>query len=545
MKPKILIIGSGPCAGQIADNLFVSGFEIIHTSPNGNVNLSGDLKKRAAKALELMTDTHLSACRGAIGKFDISLDNQGQIVSRRVAHIVIADEYQKKPNFSLYRLRPSPAVISRSQFSGQLSGHHRHENAISKIVFLTGIKREENPVVTAEIMRDCLLIQTEFKHQTYLLTRNLKVAGNGLEELYRKTKKAGTIYVKFNKTTPIIQQGNDGRVQIEFTDESMRQRFKITPDVTVVDETICPSDHLAALSEILKLEMDPDGFIQADNVHRHGIYTNRKGIWVAGPSRGIQSQDEQMIDAGNAVIAALRSRQEISLERPAVAEIDADKCVRCLTCFRICPHRAVLLNTRPRIEPGACEGCGICAAECPMNAITLKELKAPGVSPKATPPRPVGPKNNFSPHLAVLCCRRSAGEAARAALGKGPALPCNLSILEYPCAGAVSFEHIYTVFKQQADGVLVITCHADNCHSSIGNERALSRVDQIRLFFQKTGLEPERLQINTLAANMAAEFTRRVNDFEKQIRALGPSRLKSGMNNPQSRRDLFERFRTP
>ena len=57
-----------------------------------------------------------------------------------------------------------------------------------------------------------------------------------------------------------------------------------------------------------------------------------------------------------------------------MGEVDEDKCALCLTCLRLCPHGAVL------VEPGAeaakimssdCQGCGICAAHCPSHAITL------------------------------------------------------------------------------------------------------------------------------------------------------------------------------
>jgi len=61
--------------------------------------------------------------------------------------------------------------------------------------------------------------------------------------------------------------------------------------------------------------------------------------------------------------------------------VDESRCTACLTCVRVCPYHV------PRIEPtkvgaggilgaaqieiAACQGCGICAGECPAKAIQL------------------------------------------------------------------------------------------------------------------------------------------------------------------------------
>ncbi|MDA8163090.1 MAG: 4Fe-4S binding protein [Desulfobacteraceae bacterium] len=55
------------------------------------------------------------------------------------------------------------------------------------------------------------------------------------------------------------------------------------------------------------------------------------------------------------------------------AEVDAGRCVACLTCVRLCPFGApgVVSEGYAFIDPGKCKACGICVQECPAQAITL------------------------------------------------------------------------------------------------------------------------------------------------------------------------------
>ncbi len=102
-----------------------------------------------------------------------------------------------------------------------------------RIAFITGLAEESNPVITEEVMRCALKLQQEFNRQTYIFTGNLKVAGNGLEALYRQTKKAGTVFMKFTETIPDIHVNKDGNLTIVYVDEVIRETFKLNPDVTV------------------------------------------------------------------------------------------------------------------------------------------------------------------------------------------------------------------------------------------------------------------------------------------------------------------------
>ena len=127
--------------------------------------------------------------------------------------------------------------------------------------------------------------------------------------------------------------------------------------------------------------------------------------------------------------------------------------------------------------------------------------------------------------IVSFCCTRSAFRAEELAGHMGHELPSGLCVIELPCAGSISYDHVLSAFKKGADGIMVLTCHEGNCHSEKGNRYARQRADRIFEFLVQMGFEKERLNIKTIAANMAMEFSEFTGIFEKQIKALGPSKI--------------------
>ena len=52
--------------------------------------------------------------------------------------------------------------------------------------------------------------------------------------------------------------------------------------------------------------------------------------------------------------------------------INLDTCIKCWRCWIFCPDAVIDKNDHPTIDYDYCKGCGICANECPVNAIEMR-----------------------------------------------------------------------------------------------------------------------------------------------------------------------------
>ena len=532
MDAKTLILGCSRDARQIAEELLETNSDVIVAMPGHRdaAALFDDLKAGTkADKLEVLSAIGSVSCSGSVGRFELTFTGNGKSFNRTVSSIVVADDMPRKPNFALYGLSASKGIVSLSQFHEMInagSDPTKDLPSIKRIAFVVGLAKESNPIITQEVMRCALKVQQESALQTYIFTGNLKVAENGLEILYRQTKKAGTVYMKFTETIPDFQVDDAGKVSMTYMDEIIRETFILHPDLIVIDESLEPSAFTRDLSKNLEIDSGPDGFVQSDNVHRATVLTNRKGIFVAGSSRCIQTERGRQADVGNVALAVKGLYQKPPEPMVGKAEIHfTGHCVGCLTCFRSCPYGAITLSPKVTINSQACEGCGICAAECPRFTIDINVPEGKSIAQRIPDKEKVTPKRDFVPMLTVFCCSRSAARAKELAACMGYQLPAGLRVVEVPCAGAISRQHLFLALSKGADGVLVLTCHKGNCHSERGNEYAQQRVVQLADMLPQIGFELERVAYKTLASNMGTEFAEMINTFENTIRELGQNRL--------------------
>ncbi len=514
INTDVLVIGGGATGVKVANEIADSGYRVLLAEASGSVDMGSE------RGIEVLTNTSLVDNAGIPGDFTASLESAGKVTQYKVGAVVVATESHFEPMTEAYGLTSADSVLTQSKLEADLGANP--ESFAGKIVaFFTGFTQESNPIALQRILSAAVTLQ-EKGSTVFVYVNNLKVGADGLDRLYMAARDKGVNYFKL-ETLPAISQ-NGAELTVTSIDPVLRQEMVLAPDVIVVEEQIVPDSINSSLAEILRIQTSPQGYLQKDNVHLFPVRSNREGIYIAGSARELLNVSASLTDAEN---VALEAKKLLGNGKKLVAAdqavVDRGKCVICLTCYRCCPHGAIYWDDRAVISPVACQGCGICASECPMDAIQLgaykdEDLRA-AVKESVT-------DTGKEPNIVAFCCQNSAYEAAQMAADFNMKLPAGLRTIKVPCAGKIDIDFIMNAFVEGADGVLVMACHTGNCKSLQGNTYAGWRVADAQRKMTDAGFESDRLRFVTLASNMGSAFAAIATEMEQTLKELGPSPLK-------------------
>ncbi|HPP06882.1 MAG TPA: hydrogenase iron-sulfur subunit, partial [Syntrophorhabdaceae bacterium] len=101
--------------------------------------------------------------------------------------------------------------------------------------------------------------------------------------------------------------------------------------------------------------------------------------------------------------------------------------------------------------------------------------------------------------------------------------PTYIRLIRVMCSGRVDLKHIFLAFETGHDAVFVGGCHINDCHyNPEGNYDALSMVSFCKKLLEYIGINPDRLRIEWVSAGEGIRFADIMNEYSKQIEALGP-----------------------
>ncbi|MBU4511585.1 FAD-dependent oxidoreductase [bacterium] len=418
IKQNALVIGGGVAGLQTTINLSKLGHPVVllerESFLGGNVNSESlfkykqtniNLKELVNKKIEevnnnqqiqVFTQAELIKLEGAVGNFKATIeikdkDKRRERKSLNVGAVVLATGCQSYFPSEKYGIDLSSLVITQSQLGKLMNFKKAGLNGINTICFISGIIGDDQRLEGDRLLNQALILATKYKIQVYILCKNVYVAEEGLEELYQQAQEKGIIFLKYDQKKPEIKsEASTDKIDVSLYDSLLGKDFYdegkeliISCDLLVLEEQIIPASGSKKLSEILQVGCDEEGFYQQKNISLQPVFTNRKGILVVGACRGLMNIIQTLDDSGMASLEIHNLLKEklvrYNLDR---AMVDNDKCTLCLTCMRVCPHKAIQLNESKspnqvsiKVNDLACEICGICVSQCPAAAITLPRYK--------------------------------------------------------------------------------------------------------------------------------------------------------------------------
>jgi heterodisulfide reductase subunit A len=207
----------------------------------------------------------------------------------------------------------------------------------------------------------------------YMWFKEIRTAGLA-EAYYTHARELGVVFTRYDDADKPLVDAN-GSVEVDFRDPYLNERIRLPLDLLVLATPTIPNDGNEELAKMLKVPVTADGFFLEAHVKLRPVDFASEGIFLCGTAHYPKGIDESISQA-----YAAAGRAAAILAKPAlqaggvVAEVDQDKCAACLTCVRICPYGVPIIEPdtkKASIAAAACQGCGICASECPAKAIVL------------------------------------------------------------------------------------------------------------------------------------------------------------------------------
>jgi len=325
----------------------------------------------------------------------IDYDMRPEYIEESVGAIIVATGYSLYPISSLgeYGGGQIPDVIDGLQFerllsaSGPTIGEVRRPSdgkIPKKVVFIQCAGSRDPERHNAYCSKICCMYTAKhallYRHavpdgEAVVFYIDIRAGGKGYEEFTQHAIEEERILYLRGKVSKVYRQ--DDRVVVWGVDTLSNRRVEIEADLVVLAISMNPHPSILALSKILKISCDADGFLKEAHPKLRPVESLTAGIFLAGAAQGPKDIPEAVSQSSGAAVkaVALLTKDKL-IHSPEVVEIDEAICGGCGICVDMCPYNALAVNGAgvAEVNEVLCEGCGSCVSACPTGAAQLKNM---------------------------------------------------------------------------------------------------------------------------------------------------------------------------
>jgi len=400
----VLIEKSGQLGGILVD----PGLETLYGSgATGREKLEGLRSPLEKSRVEVKVRTELAAVHGYLGNFRVELASAGKNKGKdkdkgkdtqelELGTIILATGAKVYDPTGTFEYGTKRNVVTSVELEKRLTApgdklFGQNGNPPATAVFIQCVgSRQDGEGCNPGCSRYCCPATVEQALslsrrgvKTTVLYRDMRCVSPGAEELYRKARGEGVLFIRVpGDQLPEVVGTKTKAKGVVAHDVMLGRNIEAPADLVVLAVGMVPDTEMVShLKDILKVPVGPDGFFMERHPELGPVETVVDGVFVCGSAAGAKSISDSLNEAAAAAGKAgqIMARQKLALE-PTVAEVDPNRCRGCGTCLEICEFHAPSLEegelgvSVATINKASCKGCGTCVAWCPSGAITARHF---------------------------------------------------------------------------------------------------------------------------------------------------------------------------
>jgi heterodisulfide reductase subunit A len=144
----------------------------------------------------------------------------------------------------------------------------------------------------AQIIREMVLPDSEI----YICYIDMRTTGKGFEEYYKRTRELGVIFIR-GRPSEIVEETDTKNLILKVEDPDIGGLLKIEADLVVLSCATIPSSGARELSQILRIELDENGFFREIHPKLRPVETNVRGIYICGAGQGPKDIPDSIVQA--------------------------------------------------------------------------------------------------------------------------------------------------------------------------------------------------------------------------------------------------------
>ena len=535
---------------------------------------------------KIYTSASIEKITGAPGMFDVSIRQNGNVLTERIGAIVLATGFEPYDATKLAHLGfgQSPNVITNITMEematrGSFTRPSDGQAAKSVAFILCAGSRDANHLPYCSTtccltsLKQALYVrEKDPEAKVYIFYKDIRTPGQ-YENFYRRVQEDEGIFLTKGQVSSVAGGGN-GAVTLEVDDTLLGEKIRVQADLVVlatgmVPRTALGEEEVMTIAEegdkdkkkdIASQLLIPTKIIKSKTLnlaYRQGpelpdlkygfpdshficfpYETRRTGIYAAGPVRQPMDTAFSKQDAAGAALKAIQC-VELTSEGKALhpragdmsyPELFMQRCTQCKRCTEECPFGMYNEDEKanPLPNPTRCRRCGVCMGSCPERIISFKDYSV-GMIGSMIKAIEVPEEDEEKPRILVLACENDAYPALdMVGLRRGRYNPY-VRIIPLRCLGSINLIWIADTLSKGIDGILLLGCvHGQDyqCHMAKGSELANYRLTKVQETLNRLALESSRLRIEQIEISDYGRLPGIIDEFLETIQKVGPNPYK-------------------